>query len=206
VTKLRAEGGLRALRISHVAHPDLRFPTPSGRIEVRSEYAQSLGLPALPAYEPLPKAPAYPLAFRQGRTLTQFHAFYDQGRALPTLARLDSSPQLCSRKPMPRPVASSMARRSASTTSAARCAAARMSPIEFRLGQCGCETVGSAEHGHVRRGGPAGRRGGGVRVLRRAGGFRRGRRSRAGVAKAARIAHRWTPLLAGTSRIAAFSA
>jgi len=94
VTKLRAEGGLRALRISHVAHPDLRFPTPSGRIEFRSEYAQSLGLPALPAYEPLPKAPAYPLAFRQGRTLTQFHAFYDQGRALPTLARLDSSPQL----------------------------------------------------------------------------------------------------------------
>ena len=94
VTKLRAEGGMRALRISHVAHPDLRFPTPSGRIEFRSEYAQSLGLPALPAYEPLPRAPAYPLAFRQGRTLTQFHAFYDQGRALPTLARLDSSPQL----------------------------------------------------------------------------------------------------------------
>jgi anaerobic selenocysteine-containing dehydrogenase len=28
----------------------------------------------------------------QGRTLTHFHAFYDHGRALPTLARLDAEP------------------------------------------------------------------------------------------------------------------
>jgi anaerobic selenocysteine-containing dehydrogenase len=32
--------------------------------------------------------------FRQGRTLTQFHGFYDHGRALPTLARLDPEPRL----------------------------------------------------------------------------------------------------------------
>src|SRR5262249_18770821 len=37
VAALAAEGGMRALRISHVAHPDLRFPTPSGKIELYSE-------------------------------------------------------------------------------------------------------------------------------------------------------------------------
>ena len=34
------------------------------------------------------------LEFRQGRTLTAFHAFYDAGRALPTLARADPEPEL----------------------------------------------------------------------------------------------------------------
>jgi anaerobic selenocysteine-containing dehydrogenase len=94
VAALRAEGGMRALRISHVAHPDRRFPTPSGKLELFSAQARKLGLPELPVFDPLAAEPAYPLAFRQGRTLTQFHAFYDQGRALPTLARLDPVPQL----------------------------------------------------------------------------------------------------------------
>jgi anaerobic selenocysteine-containing dehydrogenase len=94
VAALRAEGGVRALRISHVAHPDRRFPTPSGKIEFFSAQARSLGLPELPLHEPLAAPPGYPLSFRQGRTLTQFHAFYDQGRALPTLARLDPVAQL----------------------------------------------------------------------------------------------------------------
>jgi anaerobic selenocysteine-containing dehydrogenase len=93
VAALRAEGGIRPLRISHVGHPDLRFPTPSGKLELYSERAASLGLPALPVYEPLPDSP-YPLTFRQGRTLTQFHSFYDHGQALPTLARLDAEPLL----------------------------------------------------------------------------------------------------------------
>jgi anaerobic selenocysteine-containing dehydrogenase len=90
---LRAEGGIRALRVSHVAYPELRFDTPSGRVEFYSERALAYGLPPLPVYEALPGSP-YPLAFRQGRTLTQFHAFYDHGRALPTLARLDPEPRL----------------------------------------------------------------------------------------------------------------
>jgi anaerobic selenocysteine-containing dehydrogenase len=94
VAALRAEGGMRALRISHVAHPDRRFPTPSGKVEFLSTHARSLGLPELPLHEPLPASSGYPLAFRQGRTLTQFHAFYDQGRALPTLARLDPAAML----------------------------------------------------------------------------------------------------------------
>ena len=93
VAALRAEGGIRALNISHVAHPDRRFHTPSGKVEFYSERAKALGLPPLPVYEPLP-ASAYPLAFRQGRTLTQFHSFYDHGLALPTLARLDPEPRL----------------------------------------------------------------------------------------------------------------
>ena len=91
---LRAEGGIRALNISHVAHPDLVFPTPSGKVEFVSARAASLGLPSLPVYTPLPSSGGYPLAFRQGRTLTQFHGFYDHGRALPTLARLDPEPRL----------------------------------------------------------------------------------------------------------------
>ncbi|MBI2467117.1 MAG: molybdopterin-dependent oxidoreductase [Candidatus Rokubacteria bacterium] len=94
VAALRAAGGIRALNISHVAHPDLRFPTPSGKVELYSERAATLGLPPLPVYAKLPAADRYPLAFRQGRTLTQFHGFYDHGQALPTLARLDPEPEL----------------------------------------------------------------------------------------------------------------
>jgi anaerobic selenocysteine-containing dehydrogenase len=93
VAALAAEGGMRALNVSHVAHPDRVFATPSGKIELYSERARELGLPALPVHEDLPASP-YPLVFRQGRTLTQFHGFYDHGRALPTLAKLDPEPRL----------------------------------------------------------------------------------------------------------------
>jgi anaerobic selenocysteine-containing dehydrogenase len=93
VAALRREGGIRALRISHVAYPDRAFHTPSGKVELYSERARALGLPALPVHDELPASP-YPLAFRQGRTLTQFHGFYDHGRALPTLAGADPEPFL----------------------------------------------------------------------------------------------------------------
>ncbi|MBI2492702.1 MAG: molybdopterin-dependent oxidoreductase [Candidatus Rokubacteria bacterium] len=93
VAALAAEGGMRALNVSHVAHPDQTFSTPSGKIEFYSERARALGLPPLPVHEDLPVSP-YPLVFRQGRTLTQFHAFYDHGRALPTLAAADPEPRL----------------------------------------------------------------------------------------------------------------
>src|SRR5207244_9070840 len=39
---LAAEGGMRALRISHVAHPDLKFRTPSGKIALDSPRAAEL--------------------------------------------------------------------------------------------------------------------------------------------------------------------
>jgi anaerobic selenocysteine-containing dehydrogenase len=84
---------MRALHVSPVAHPDLKFPTPSGKIELYSERAIGLGLPPLPVYE-APAPSAYPLALRQGRTLTHFHGFYDHGRALPTLAKADPEPAL----------------------------------------------------------------------------------------------------------------
>jgi anaerobic selenocysteine-containing dehydrogenase len=93
VAALSAEGGIRALDISHVGHPDHVFATPSGKVEFWSERARSLGLPPLPVWEPLPPSP-FPLRFRQGRTLTQFHGFYDHGRALPTLAKADPEPEL----------------------------------------------------------------------------------------------------------------
>src|SRR5207245_380242 len=51
IAALRAEGGIRALNVSHLAHPDLRFPTPSGKIEFYSERAKTLGLPPLPVHE-----------------------------------------------------------------------------------------------------------------------------------------------------------
>jgi anaerobic selenocysteine-containing dehydrogenase len=90
---LAAEGGRRALRISHVAHPDLTFATPSGKVEFYSARAHELGLPPLPVHEAPVESP-FPLALRQGRTLTHFHGFYDHGRALPTLARVDPEPTL----------------------------------------------------------------------------------------------------------------
>jgi len=93
VAALRREGGIRPLRISHVAHPDLAFPTPSGKVELFSERAVAMGLPGLPTYTP-PSSSRYPLALRQGRTLHHFHGFYDHGRALPALARLDPEPEL----------------------------------------------------------------------------------------------------------------
>jgi anaerobic selenocysteine-containing dehydrogenase len=93
VAALRAEGGMRALRISHVAHPDYRFPTPSGNVEFVSTRAAALGLPSLPAYD-APPASSEQLTLCQGRTLTHFHSFYDHGRALSTLAQLDPEPAL----------------------------------------------------------------------------------------------------------------
>jgi anaerobic selenocysteine-containing dehydrogenase len=93
VAGIRAAGGIHPLNVSHVAYPTLAFDTPSGKVEFVSERAKRHGLPALPVFEPLPSSP-YPLAFRQGRTLTHFHGFYDHGRALPSLARADAEPVL----------------------------------------------------------------------------------------------------------------
>ena len=80
VASLRAQGGIGALHISHVAHPDLRFATPSGKVEFYSTRAMDLRLPPLPVYEGAPDT-AQHLALAQGRTLTHFHSFYDHGRA-----------------------------------------------------------------------------------------------------------------------------
>jgi anaerobic selenocysteine-containing dehydrogenase len=93
VTALRAEGGIRALDVSHVAHPDLVFPTPSGKVEFFSARAAALGLPVLPEHVEIQPS-SQPLVLRQGRTLAHFHGFYDHGRALPSLAALEREPTL----------------------------------------------------------------------------------------------------------------
>ena len=100
VAALRAEGGIRALNVSHVANPTLDFDTPSRKIEFYSEQAERLGLPPLPAHDP-PIATAaaraartYALALTQGRTLAHFHGFYNNGQELPTLARRETEPTL----------------------------------------------------------------------------------------------------------------
>lgn len=99
VAALRAEGGMRALNVSHVAHPDFVFPTPSRRIEFESALAERIGLPRLPGHgspiDPVASAGgAYPLVLTQGRTLAHFHSFYGNGRELPTLARRETGPAL----------------------------------------------------------------------------------------------------------------
>lgn len=95
VASLRAQGGIAALNISHVANPKFDFETPSRKIEFFSAQAQSLGLPPLPSVDAeASTASAYPLTLTQGRTLTHFHAFYNNGSELPTLARRESEAQL----------------------------------------------------------------------------------------------------------------
>src|SRR5262249_25863842 len=93
VAALREEGGIRALRISHVGYPTHRYATPSGKVELYSERAAALGLPPLPVHEPAP-ASIHPLVLRQGRALPHFQGFCAHGRALPTLARLAPEPKL----------------------------------------------------------------------------------------------------------------
>ena len=93
VASLRAQGGIGELNISHVAHIDHRYATPSGKIEFYSERAAEHGLPALPDYRSRP-ASGFPLELRNGRMLTHFHAFYDHGRALPSIERLEEGPTL----------------------------------------------------------------------------------------------------------------
>src|SRR5215470_4071598 len=89
VASLRARGGIGALDISHVANPTLDFATPSRKIEFYSERAERLGLPPLPMHDAAANTrnADFPLALAQGRTMTHFHAFYNSGRELPTLAK-----------------------------------------------------------------------------------------------------------------------
>jgi anaerobic selenocysteine-containing dehydrogenase len=97
VAELRRMGGYwKRSHHSPVAYPDYRFHTPSGKVEFWSERALKVGLSALPSYtEPERTATsAVPLRFCQGRTLSAFHAFYDEGQALPSLAKANPAPEL----------------------------------------------------------------------------------------------------------------
>ncbi|MGI8552243.1 MAG: molybdopterin-containing oxidoreductase family protein [Dehalococcoidia bacterium] len=102
VDRLRRQHGNQAMSVSHVAHPDLRFMTPSGKIEFFSERLAGFGMPALPIYEEPSETPRsqielaarFPLVFRQGRTFAHFHGFYQHGRALPSLRKAEPEPEV----------------------------------------------------------------------------------------------------------------
>ena len=93
VASLRAAGGFLPLKVPHVAYADRRFESPSGKIEFYSLQAEKLGLPPLPVHKVHQRSP-YALSLSFGRTLTHFHSFYDEGRALPSLAKHNAAPQL----------------------------------------------------------------------------------------------------------------
>ena len=94
VASLRENDGRQEMAISHVAYPDLKFPTPSGKIEFYSEQAKEAGLSPLPIFSEGNLSEDYPLQFRQGRTLKHFHGFYDHGRALPSLDKYSQQAEL----------------------------------------------------------------------------------------------------------------
>jgi anaerobic selenocysteine-containing dehydrogenase len=93
IESLREKGGTIEMNISHVAHPDHQYTTPSGKIEFYSEVAEKHGVSPLPEYQPRPDS-KFPLELRTGRTLNHFHAFYDHGRALPSMRKLEKGPTL----------------------------------------------------------------------------------------------------------------
>jgi anaerobic selenocysteine-containing dehydrogenase len=76
-----------------IAYADRKFDSPSGKIEFYSSQAARLGLPPLPVHKVEQSSP-YPLALSFGRTLTHFHSFYDEGKALSSLAKHNTAPQL----------------------------------------------------------------------------------------------------------------
>lgn len=94
VDHLREQGGYwQKNNLAHVAYTTHHFQSPSGKVEFWSERAREGGLAPLPSYTH-PEREGYPLRFCQGRTLTAFHAFFDEGQALPTLARVNTGPEL----------------------------------------------------------------------------------------------------------------
>jgi anaerobic selenocysteine-containing dehydrogenase len=93
VASLRAAGGFLPLKVPDIAYADRKFDSSSDKIEFYSSQAERLGLPPLPVHT-VDKASPYPLALSFGRTLTHFHSFYDEGRALPSLAKHNAAPQL----------------------------------------------------------------------------------------------------------------
>jgi anaerobic selenocysteine-containing dehydrogenase len=96
IDTMRKQGGMaERSRLDHVPYRHGRYATPSGKVEFYSERAASLGLPELPSYtRPAPEGSRFPLEFRQGRVLTAFHSFYDNGRALPMLTRAEPHAEL----------------------------------------------------------------------------------------------------------------
>jgi anaerobic selenocysteine-containing dehydrogenase len=93
VASLRAAGGFVPLQVPQVAYAGRNFDSPSGKVELYSSRAEKLGLPPLPVHDDGGHS-SYPLTLTFGRTLTHFHSFYDEGKALPSLAAHNLAPEL----------------------------------------------------------------------------------------------------------------
>ena len=94
VAALIAEGGQRALNISHVGHSDLEFSDALRRSRAllgARGGARPAGAADVPAASDLGVSAAVPSG---PHACTHFHAFYDHGRALPSLAAADPEPLL----------------------------------------------------------------------------------------------------------------
>ena len=81
------------LQVPQVAYAERNFDSPSGKVELYSSQAEKLGLPPLPVHQDGGRS-TYPLTLSFGRTLTHYHSFYDEGKALPTLAAHNLAPEL----------------------------------------------------------------------------------------------------------------
>ena len=95
----------RPLRAQDLARRLPRAPVPDAvrqdRAVLRARRADRAATRCRPTRRPseLPEtapelAARYPLVFKQGRTFTSFHGFYDEARALPSLAKVNPGPEL----------------------------------------------------------------------------------------------------------------
>ena len=138
----RAQGGIGALKVSHVAH-QFDFDTPSRRIEFVSKRRGASDCPELPEWRPAPAIDAdHPLVLT-GPHARKFSRLYNNGCAeLPTLATgASANPVWMSddgRRRAARPCR--RCRASVSTTRAVVSPRARRSPNAFRPAHCGCAT------------------------------------------------------------------
>jgi len=138
---LAAEGGIRALRISHVAYPDLAFHTPSGKVEFVSEQAAKSRPSGLAGVSSPRLSRPTRLALRTGRTLAHFHGFYDQRpRAADARRRRSRAATVDLARGRRGACAQGRRRDSASSTSAARCRRERSSRIASRPAPSGSMT------------------------------------------------------------------
>ena len=150
VAALRAEGGMRALRVSHVGHPGSRVSRrrPARSSSTRRARASS-GLPPLPVHEALPASSLPAACSARGAPSTHFHGFYDHGRALPTLAAARPRAACSGSRPPTRPRAASAdgaAIRIFNERGEMQRAGARDRP-RARAAPCGCATAGTGSTG-----------------------------------------------------------
>ena len=101
VARLRREDGRYARQLSHVAYPDHRYSTPSGKVELYSERAAALGLPPLPVYEEPAESPRrtpslaaeYPLVLTNAKRPQYLHS---QHRAVSAIRKTAPAPTAAS--------------------------------------------------------------------------------------------------------------